>query len=107
MPVEISTDGIRNVSQFVGAIKKKLSPLLDNVAVSQLTVSLPVGIARADSRLNEEGFLDIKGDDSILHPGCLLSELGDIGTDDRHPLVIKVIEPSDEEVGRYHTSSSY
>ena len=98
LPVEISTAGIRNVSQFVGAIKKKLPAKLDNVAVDDITVSLPVGITQADSGLTEECFMHERPD-ATLHPSCPVSALANLVTPMK-PLVIKVIKPSDEEVGR-------
>ena len=93
MPVEISTDGIRNVSQFVGAIKKKLPAKLGNIDDDDISVRLSDGITRADSGLDNDKFASDLIEDTILRPGCLLSELGDVGTDDRQPFIVSVIEP--------------
>ena len=105
IPVKIRTADIRNVIELVEATKKKLFPLMDNVAVSQLTLSLPVGITRAVSGLDEDAFMHERPD-ATLDPGCPLNALVKLNVTSKHPLVIKVIKPSDEEVGN-HTSSSY
>ena len=98
IPVKIRTADIRNVIELVEATKKKLFPLMDNVAVSQLTLRLPDGINRADSGLDEDAFM-YERPDATLHPSCPVSALANLVTPMK-PLVIKVIKPSDEEVGR-------
>ena len=105
IPVEIRTADIRNVIELVRAVKAELPTKLGNFDVSQLTVRLPVGITRADSGLTEECLM-YERPDLTLHPSCPVSALDNLVTS-KHQLVIEVITPSDEEVGRYHTSSSY
>ena len=98
MPAKVSTNGLNDVIALVRAVKAELPTKLGNFDVSQLTVSLPVGITRADSGLDEDALM-YERPDATLHPSCPVSALANLVTS-KHPLVIKVITPSDEEVGR-------
>ena len=89
LPVKVSVDGLDDVSDLIEAIKKKLSNTFADVDVSQLTLSLPDGITRAYSGLDNDKFASDLIEDTILRPGCLLSELADVGTDDRQPFIVK------------------
>ena len=98
MPAKVSTNGPNDVIELVGAIKKELPNTFADVDVDDITVSLPVGITRADSGLDEECFM-YQRPELTLHPSCPVSALANLVTPMK-PLVIKVINPSDEEVGR-------
>ena len=85
---------------MVRATKKELPNTFADVDVNDITVSLPVGITRADSGLDNDKFASDNKEDVTLRSGCPLSKLRSLKNDDRFPLVIKVITPSDVEVGR-------
>ena len=88
-PTQVLTKDCENVDDFIEAIKKELSPILDNVAVSQLTLSLPDGITRAYSGLAKECFASDQIEDTKLDPGCLLSALVNQNVTSKTPFIVK------------------
>ena len=61
--------------------------LLANTPIEFITVKLPDRVDR--SKLSPECFATHDENDTTLRPGVLLSQLAEVGSDDRHPLIIE------------------
>ena len=78
--VGVRTAGIQNVKQLIAAIKTTLTPAFNNISFAELTLQ--------------------QRDGTTLRPGLALDNMTGGRTDD-YPLIIKVIKPYDEGLGRY------
>jgi len=82
---------LKDVSDLILAYKTLVSPLLDSISITQLTLHLP-------STIEKDTFPeDYYSSGDILRPGLLLSHLKNI-SDDRHPLIIKTIQPTTQGI---------
>ena len=83
---------LTDVSDLVVAFQSRPGSLLANTDSGLITLHLPDGVSRSDSRLDKEYFDNVDETDetvTTLDPGCPLSSLGSLGSKSKQPLVIK------------------
>ncbi|KAI9328404.1 hypothetical protein BDR26DRAFT_874030 [Obelidium mucronatum] len=93
-------DPLTNVAQAVGAVKQTLSAGLAPFDVNQLSLRLPLAVARPSSGLSVACFLSEENEsDATLDPGCALSALLalDIGVSSKRPLRLIVNSNNNRE----------